>query len=259
MTQLLGINCKEEVDISFSFKMASSFEDESPDGWGYAFYHEDVWQSFKESLDMDKILRLDIKTMSSHEFQCKTFISHIRYATLGKVTYDNTHPFDRDLFDSRWFFAHHGHLRLYRHIMDSMENFKPKGDTDSEAAFCVILENLRNVGKMQNDKEYAKSIFTTSKELVQQGSLNFILSNGSIVHAFYSGYLKMLYTTLRPPYEDKLIAETDKIKLVLNTQNITSPISIIATEPILSDVDWNEFEIGMLYSFKNGQRIKFVN
>ncbi len=258
MTQLLGINTQEELNVSFSFRMASSFEENAPDGWGYAFYNGSEWQSFKESLDMDKILRLGVKTMSSHDFICKTFMSHIRYATLGKVTYDNTHPFDRDLFDSRWFFAHHGHLRLYRQIVNSMEYFKPKGDTDSETAFCVILEELRKYGRLPSDKDLARTILKTAKELSKQGGLNFLLSNGEMLHAYYSGYKSMFYTTIRPPFEDEIIGGNEKLKITLETRNIQSPISIIATEPIADEFDWKQCELGTLYSFRNGQRIKFV-
>ncbi|MBY9001028.1 MAG: class II glutamine amidotransferase [Candidatus Heimdallarchaeota archaeon] len=258
MAQLLGINSQEELNVSFSFRMTSSFDGKAPDGWGYAFYRGTEWQSFKESLDMDKILRLDVTTMSSHEFLCKTLMSHMRYATLGEVTYDNTHPFDRDLFDSRWFFAHHGHLRLYRHIVDSIEYFKPIGDTDSEVAFCVILEAIRKLGKLPSDQELAKSINNTAKELAKQGGMNFLLSDGEVMHAFYSRYKSMYYTTLHPPFEEKIIAESDQLKIVLNVQDVQSPISIITTDPIIAECDWKEFEIGILYSFKNGKRIKFV-
>ncbi len=258
MTQLLGINTQEELNVSFSFRMPSSFEEKTPDGWGYAFYHGTEWQSFKESLDMDKILRLGVKTMSSHEFICKTFMSHIRYATLGKATYDNTHPFDRDLFDSSWFFAHHGHLRLYRHIVNSMEFIKPVGDTDSETAFCVILEEIRKYGRLPSDKDLAITILKTAKGLSKQGGLNFLISNGEMLHAFYSGYKSMFYTTIRPPFEDKIVGQNDQLKVVLKTQNIQTPISIIATDPLFEEFDWKEFEVGTLYSFKNGQRIKFV-
>ena len=258
MTQLFGINSEDEIDLSFSFKMASSFEEKSPDGWGYAFYHQGQWQSFKESLEMDKILRLDVKTMSPHVFQSNMFLSHVRYATLGKVTYENTHPFDRELFDSQWYFAHHGHLRLYRHIVDSMEYFKPMGDTDSETAFCIILENLREFGRIPNEKELAKSIQKTAKELAKQGGLNFLLTDGRLMHAFYSGYKTMYFTTLRPPFDEKIIAETDRIKMIIDTKDVSTPISLIASKPILDEADWIEFEIGTLYSFKNGQRIKYV-
>lgn len=258
MSQLLGLTSEKTLDVSFSFKIPSSFEEKSPDGWGYAFFNEGIWQSFKESLDVDKILRLSVKTMSAHKFRCSTFLSHIRYATLGQVTYENTHPFDRELYDSSWFFAHNGHLRLYRHIIDSMETFKPRGDTDSEAAFCMILEDMKSLGRMRNDKEIAKTIYNTAKELVKQGGLNFLLTNGEIFHAFYSGYKKLYFTTLRPPYPDVIVGENRQLKIALQTKNHDSPISIISCEPIIPEANWKEIEISSLYSFKNGQRIKYV-
>ncbi|MHA2357806.1 MAG: class II glutamine amidotransferase [Candidatus Heimdallarchaeaceae archaeon] len=44
MAQLLGIASGEEIEIKFAFKVPSSFTEEAPDGWGYAFYKDREWQ-----------------------------------------------------------------------------------------------------------------------------------------------------------------------------------------------------------------------
>jgi glutamine amidotransferase len=139
-----------------------------------------------------------------------------------------------------------------------MEFLKPMGDTDSETAFCVILEEIRKYGRLPSDKDLAITILKTAKELSKQGGLNFLISNGEMLHAFYSGYKSMFYTTIRPPFEDKIIGQNDQLKILLKTRDIQTPISIIATEPFFDEFDWKEFEVGTLYSFKNGQRMKFL-
>jgi len=259
MAQLLGITSGEDIEIKFAFKVPSSFTEESPDGWGYAFFKNDDWQLFKQSLDMEKILRIATRTLTPHNFSGKTFISHIRFATHGQISYENTHPFDRELFDKRWVFAHHGHLRLYRHIIDSLEFFKPSGDTDSESAFCAIMEELRRLGKKDSSKEIAQTIEKEAIELSKQGGINFILSDGEIAYTFYSGYKSLYYITLRPPFKSDLEGGNDQLKFTLKLTDKTTPVTIISSMPVLKYVHWKEFDARKVYVFKNGEQIKHVS
>ena len=78
----------------------------------------------------------------------RVVVSHVRWASKGGVSYVNTHPFVRELYGYEWVFAHNGDVSG---IMESSE-FKlkyyfPVGDTDSEYAFCYIMDNLRELGK----------------------------------------------------------------------------------------------------------------
>ncbi|MHA2357805.1 MAG: class II glutamine amidotransferase [Candidatus Heimdallarchaeaceae archaeon] len=214
--------------------------------------------SFKQSLDMEKILRISTRTLTPHRFKGKTFISHIRFATHGQITYENTHPFDRELFEDRWVFAHHGHLRLYRHIIDSLEYFKPAGDTDSESAFCAIMEELRLLGKNDSSKEKAQIIEKTAIEFSKQGGINFILSDGEITYTFYSGYKSLSYITLRPPYTSDLEGGNDQLAFTLKLTDKTTPVTIIASMPVLKYVHWKEFDPRKVYIFRNGELIKNV-
>ncbi len=258
MTQLLGINSNEEIKIDLAFKLPSSFTEDNPDGWGYAFFNNEEWQLFKQSLDVDKVLRIGFKTLSTHEIFGKTFISHIRYATHGESSYENTHPFDFDLFDYRWVFAHYGHLRLYRQIVDRNEFFKAKGDTDSEAAFCYILEEIRKMGRKDNIKELATVIENAAAELSKQGGLNFLLSHGDTLFAYYSGYKSLYYAVIRPPFKKNIFGENNQIKFEIVTENVEEPISIISSEEIVKFEYWKELEAGKVYIFRNGDLIKSI-
>ncbi len=242
--------------MDYAFKMPSSFTEDTPDGWGYAFFSDGEWQLFKQSLDVEKILRIGFKTLPPHKIIGKTFISHIRYATHGESSYENTHPFDNDLFDLRWVFAHYGHLRLYRHIVDSGEFFKPKGDSDSEAAFCFILEELRKLGRKNNIKEFASNIEKSAAELSKQGGLNFLLSHGNSLFAYYSGYKSLYYAILRPPFKKNIFGENNQIKFEIETKNIEESIALIASEQIIKYEHWKELEVGKVYIFQNGDLTK---
>jgi glutamine amidotransferase len=258
MAQLVGINAGEDFEIKFSFRVPSSFTDKSPDGWGYAFFINGEWQLFKQSLDMEKILRIDTKTLTPHIISGKTFVSHIRFATHGSISYENTHPFDRELFEKRWIFAHHGHLRIYRSITESQEFFKPTGDTDSEAAFCLIMEELRKLGRQDSSKIIAQKVEKIALDLSKQGGLNFILSDGDLTYTFYSGYKSLYYHTLHPPFKSELEGGDDQLRFKIDLTKMTTPITLIASMPILKYVHWKEFKPGKVIVFKNGEQTKFL-
>jgi predicted glutamine amidotransferase len=77
----------------------------------------------------------------SYPIHSKNVIAHIRKATQGGVALENTHPFMRELWGRYWIFAHNGNLPDFSPPLDG--SFTPVGQTDSERAFCWLLQNLR--------------------------------------------------------------------------------------------------------------------
>ena len=70
-------------------------------------------------------------------------ISHIRKATHGDRALRNTQPFIRELAGRTHVFAHNGELKGIEQANDlSLGRYQPVGDTDSELAFCNLLERL---------------------------------------------------------------------------------------------------------------------
>ena len=67
-------------------------------------------------------------------------IGHIRHANVGKVSLVNTHPFVRELWGQHWCFAHNGQLADFE---PPKGIYRPVGDTDSERAFCDLLNRIR--------------------------------------------------------------------------------------------------------------------
>jgi len=68
-------------------------------------------------------------------------IAHIRKATQGRVSLANCHPFVRELWGRYWVFAHNGDLKNFMPQLDGP--YRPVGTTDSELAFCYLLQQLR--------------------------------------------------------------------------------------------------------------------
>jgi len=258
LAQLLGICSEDEIEIDFAFKGSAGTEDKDPDGWGYAYSKQDYWVVDKEPFEKGQFEKKDFSLRFPSNFYSNYLISHIRFASKGKKTLENTHPFNLELFDRNWVFAHSGHLRMYRHILESSDYLMPQGETDSEEVFCTLLGELKNLGRMAVDKEIAKRLEKTSKELSKQGGLNYLLSDKETMYAYYSGYKTLYYTEIRPPHDINIVGENNQLWFTLFVKDSDLQISIIASEPLVKNVHWRELDINTLYCFKKGKRHKYV-
>jgi predicted glutamine amidotransferase len=80
----------------------------------------------------------------AREVSSRTFVAHVRYASNGGLTMENTHPFEQD----GRLFAHNGVIggidRLEQELGDSMDQVH--GETDSERFFALITREARDAG-----------------------------------------------------------------------------------------------------------------
>jgi glutamine amidotransferase len=111
-------------------------------------------------------------------------LAHIRHATQGAVALSNTQPFVRELWGRAHVFAHNGHLREGIMLDDAKRHrFMPIGETDSEAAFCILMERLA-AGDASADRLFA-TFAAFAREMRDHGPTNIIhASDGRLlVHA----------------------------------------------------------------------------
>ena len=108
-------------------------------------------------------------------------IAHIRKTTRGVVALENCHPFFRSWGGQTWVFAHNGDLQGAIPLGD---RYLPDGSTDSEAAFCWILEQLDHSGV---DSSNAAAVFEQlhhcAAQLAERGTFNALISNGQWLFA----------------------------------------------------------------------------
>jgi predicted glutamine amidotransferase len=142
MCQLLGMNCNVPTDICFSFtgfQARGGATDVHSDGWGIAFFEGRGTRVF---LDPKPSCTSPVaELVRQYPIRSKSVIAHIRKATQGAIGLENTHPFMRELWGRYWIFAHNGNLVDFAPALDG--SFVPVGLTDSERAFCWLLQRLR--------------------------------------------------------------------------------------------------------------------
>ena len=141
MCQLLGMNCNVPTDVTFSFTgfaQRGGKTDHHSDGWGIAFFED---KGLRHFVDHQAAVDSPVaELIRRYPIKSKNVIAHIRKATQGVVSLQNCHPFVRELWGRYWVFAHNGDLKDFRPRLHS--HFRPVGDTDSEHAFCWIMQEL---------------------------------------------------------------------------------------------------------------------
>jgi predicted glutamine amidotransferase len=237
MCQLLGMSCKEPASIRFSFdgfRARGGLTDEHRDGWGIAFFRDNRFDVIldkapaAESALAEKISNDDIKS--------KTILAHIRKATVGAVQLNNCHPFQRELWGKSWLFCHNGHLGEFNPPLTRI--FQAEGDTDSERAFCFILQQLeQQFGDQQpSDVALFNALNALSEHIAQQGTFNIMLSNGDWLYTYCTTYLA--YVERKYPFSEVTLVDK-AITLDLNALNSQlDQMIIVATKPLTINEPW---------------------
>lgn len=257
MCELLGMSANVPTDISFSLTglvQRGGKTGPHKDGWGIAFYEGSGLRVFHdpapgvESKIAEFVRKLPIKS--------ETVISHIRKANRGKVELKNTHPFVREFWGSYWTFAHNGQFKGIKE--ESLGDFKPVGTTDSEYAFCWLLGKLKKKfpDRPRNEAELFSTILKFVTELRTKGVSNLLFSDSKNLYAFCS--TKLSWITRKSPFGKARLLDAD---LTVDFRKVTRPgdiVTVIATQPLTSNEEWNHFSPGEFQVWRKG-RIVFSN
>jgi len=252
MCQLLGMNCNVPTDIVFSFTgfaLRGGHTDTHHDGWGIAFFEGAGVRHF---VDHQAAINSPIaELIKRYPIKSKNVIAHIRKATQGVVTLENCHPFVRELWGRYWVFAHNGDLKDFRPRLHG--NFHPVGNTDSEHAFCWLMQEL---AKSHADVPSVDELTLTLRELTprvaKHGTFNYMLSNGQ---ALWSHASTNLWSIERQhPFMPAHLADED---LSIDFARHTTPqdrVAVVVTAPLTTNEQWSAFEPGELRVFVDGRR-----
>lgn len=251
MCQLLGMNCNVPTDICFSFtgfRARGGLTDHHRDGWGIAFFEG---RGVRVFLDPQPSIDSPVAELV-HQYPIRSLnvISHIRKATQGEVRLDNTHPFQRELWGQYWIFAHNGNLLDYAPRLHG--RFLPVGTTDSERAFCHMLQTLAE--RFPDGPPDPRTLHATLRELSitigRHGEFNFLLSNGE--HLFTHCSTRLAYIVRSAPFARAHLSDQD---VSVDFNNVTTPedrVAVIATQPLTDNEHWNIIAPGTLMAFRHG-------
>ena len=250
MCQLLGLNANTPTDLVFSFTGFAHRAAEHKDGFGIAFFEGPGVRLFvdHQSATVSPVAEM----MRRYPIRSRHIITHIRKATQGRVALENTHPFLRELWGRYWVFAHNGNLVDFHPKLHA--NFHPVGDTDSERAFCWLLQELaKNHARMPSIPDLTQTLAELVPTIARHGTFNFLLSQGEALWAHCT--TKLHYVLRRHPFAAAQLQDAD---LTVDFADLTTPqdrVAVVVTEPLTCNEDWVALKAGELAVFVDGDRL----
>lgn len=246
MCELFAMSASQPTDVNHSLALLRPRGgDLGPhaDGWGVAFFEGRAARVFKEPVPAAESRCLAF--IAEYDFQSTMVVCHIRKANPERIgrACANTHPFEREWNGRSWVFAHNGVLKGLRDIPEfAVRRFRPLGETDSEHAFCVLLDAIAEAHAEAGEGPCALAIVQTIGPLVDRmaelGEFNFVLGNGESLIAHAHTNLHALHRTC---YE----------------QGCRRRIVLLATSP-LTDEPWVKLAPGSIHAYANGQECAAV-
>jgi glutamine amidotransferase len=247
------MECNVPTDIVFSFSgLALRGGDRGPhaDGWGLALYEGRSVRTFLEpgaaarSPLAEFVRKNPIKTLLA--------IAHVRRRTRGPVSLANTHPFVRELWGRQFTFAHNGTVQGVRG-RTKLGPFRPIGSTDSEAAFCVLLNRLHRAFPRgyPPPSDLARAVAEAGGELGARGTFNFLLGDGAQLFARCA--TRLCYIIRKAPFATATLADED---VKVDFSAVTTPrdrVAIVATAPLTRDETWTIGRPGEMWVFRRGR------
>jgi glutamine amidotransferase len=230
------------------------------DGWGVAFY---------DGFDIRRLREPEPAAHSpwmafvrSQQRSTRLALAHIRKATVGDCMLANTQPFVRELGGRMHVFAHNGDLdQIDRRWRGGLEYHLPVGTTDSEIAFCALMDRLRPLwararrswqrAPPATEREAAVAAF--ARELRAYGPANFLYTDGELLFA-HGHKRRQADGEIRPPGlvtltrtctpDDGTLVRTDRCPPG-GCQSVT-----LVTSVPLTDEPWRPLDAGEVLSLR---------
>ena len=264
MCEFLGLSAHHPAGITLSLNEFARHGGETGphvDGWGIAFYEGPDANLIRESTSAaDSVL---MSTLRGYKLTSEIVIAHIRRASFGPVELRNTHPFRRELGGRVHTFAHNGDLPGIEDQFDLEQNgfALPVGNTDSEYAFCLLMQRLSRVwsgkGVIPSLSIRKKIISGFARQIGTLGSANFLYSDGDAL--FVHGHLRTQSDgSVRAPGLHYISVSCDyglgrsELASVKLESDQVQKVTLVSTTP-LNEGDWTPMLEGELLILKRGE------
>lgn len=232
MCELFGLSSDRPVqpeELLCRFGARGGDTADNPDGWGLATLEGGAFRLAKEPLPAAHSTRFQELCQQTRS---SLILGHVRKANPPTArVLANTHPFRRTCCGREWVFAHNGIISDAAALAGTASLCTATGDTDSEHAFCVVLDRIASafaVPAAPHGPDWFDALAGVAEMLASQGRFNFLMSDGE--HLIAYGH-------------DRLHGRDG------------AGITVIATEPLTADPGWLAFEPGELRVYRRGELI----
>ncbi len=263
MCELLALNFAIPTRAAFCFHSFRQRGKHNPDGWGIAYFDDKkelrLVKEHRPEADESELAAFVEKSMKKGTI----FLSHVRRISKGSIAYCDTHPFYRIIVQpakqgiQEWVFAHNGTLgEDYKKDL-KMGKYKRIGRTDSEFAFCHILNEITLNSPFPGRAEFYLWLHKRLRAINAYGNFNCIFSNGDELFCYFdrNGYNGLFFVHRKAPFPHIQLRDED---LEVNLDDEKDPTQhgyVIATRPLTIGEKWESLTPGELKVFKNGDML----
>lgn len=249
MCRLFGLVADGEVGLEMSLLDApAQFHAQghtNPDGWGLGWFSGAEAHVLKHELPATGELTPE---QGRGQAAGSPLIAHVRRSTRAPRAQKNCHPFQHE----GWLFAHNGALYplLEKWIRKSATRGKYEGQTESEALFRWLLENIEKAGSVESGVRAAVAPLVADG---QYSSLNFLLARAGELYAFRQatrsiGYYSIYYQSRKAGGELK--ADSQDVHTHLSTDGLARHAAVLVATEKLTPEAWQTLEPGHLLCVK---------
>jgi glutamine amidotransferase len=254
--ELFGMSSRLPTNVTFSlavFGERGGRIGPHKDGWGIAFNEGKDFRIIKEAAPASNSACLLF--IEGHDFKSQIVISHIRRATAATAaSFTNTHPFARELYGFTHVFAHNGDVPGVFTGGFEPRYYYPQGETDSERAFCALMDRLRAVLSPENALNLLMKlpvIEDWALEVSKFGIFNFLLSDSRYLYAHRS--TQLFYVQRECVSQSECLKSEELTIRLAQAANGLQRVVAIATEPLTSDEGWQPLPEARVAAFLHGE------
>lgn len=228
MCELFGFTSSEKTDIREELRAFFAHSVKHPHGWGIMHETPSGRETIHEAvraLDSEKLAEL-IERLPPQ----RSFLGHIRFATVGSIKTENCHPFTgRDISGREWTMIHNGTIysgrNMYRYYSAQT------GDTDSERLFMSLLDELnRRISRgAMTERARFDAVNRFIADNAPRNKLNLIIFDGELMYVH-----KNLKNTLSYKQTGKGV--------------------MFATSPV-DDGEWIPFPMAQVIAYRGGKQV----
>ena len=226
MCRVFGCVAAEPISVRHELLEADNpliqQSEEHDSGWGMSVYKradggEPTCVRFPEAAHMDGDF------VKATEMSGRIFNVHVRRATMGGLTPENTHPFCLGPYS----FCHNGTIVRYSRLLEPGVP-KPHGETDSEAFFNFLMHDF-------DDGHPRKCMRNAVRKMIERtpfSGINFLFSDGYKLYAYKLGIFELHWAARdnslavaseRLTAEDTWHSVQDDVLLVLDPDHLDEP------------------------------------
>jgi glutamine amidotransferase len=183
---------------------------------------------------------------AAREVSSRTFIAHVRYASTGAVSPENTHPFEQQ----GRLFAHNGVIEGLDRLDDELGDSRSLvvGDTDSERFFALITREIDRDGDVGGAITRAAGWIAENLPVF---ALNLVLITATDLWALRYPDVHELYALERaaggPTGARHLDHASARGSVRVRSGDLaTRPAVVVASEPMDEDPGWHALRSGEL-------------